>query len=265
MKWISYLCTGSAAILILTSCFINPHDKSSFDEFHNQGTSLLGNLIFYHFNEPFYTGVSGDIIDSSGLGKNSTSVGGLEKEQGIYGYGIRCQGSSGVNLEVADFDLAFSERTISVWFVSFDNSSTHYIFEEGGTVNGINIYIENGLLYGHTYKANGGDFQQWHTYPVETNTWYHAVITFNATDGFLLYINGEVTGPALSLGGFSMPSHGNANGLCILNDDSRRHNTVESNNTGAHPLNGILDELAVWNRTLTPAEILNLYKRQGRI
>ena len=265
MKWISYLCTGSAALLILTSCFINPHDKNSFDEFHNQSISLLGNLIFYNFNEDAYTGVSGDIIDSSGAGKNSTSVGGLGKAQGIYGFGIRCQGGSGVNLEVSEFDNAFTERTISVWFVSFDNSATHYIFEEGGTVNGINIYIENGLLYGHTYKASGGDFQQWHTYPVDTNTWYHAVITFNTTDGFLLYINGEVTGPALSLGGFSMPGHSNANGLCYLNDDSRRHNAVQTNATGQHPLNGILDELAVWNRTLSPAEIRNLYLRQGRL
>ena len=251
--------------MILTSCFLNPHDKDSFSEFHNQSISLVGNLIFYHFNEDSYTGLSGDIIDSSGAGKNSTSVNGLQKAEGIYGFGIGCSGSSGVNLEVSEFDNAFTERTISVWFVSFDNSATHYIFEEGGTVNGINIYIENGLLYGHTYKANGGDFQQWHTYPVETGTWYHAVITFHNNDGFLLYINGVPTGAALPLGGFAMPAHGNANGLCFLNDDSRRHNTVESNNTGAHPLNGILDELAVWNRTLSPEEIRNLYLRQGRL
>ena len=243
---------------------INPHEKMPFNNFFNEPVSLAANLIFYHFNEPTYTGAAGDVVDSSGLSKNSTSTGSLTKAAGIFGMGIKCGGGSGVNLQVNTFDLAFSERTISIWFVANSTSGISMIYEEGGTVNGINIYIVDGLLYGHTYKNNGSDFKRWHTAPVNIETWYHVVITYSNTGGFLLYVNGVATGAALPLG-FDMPSHSNPNALCYQNDDSRRHDVVDSNNTGGHPFNGILDELAVWNRTLSPDEILNLYLRQGRL
>lgn len=79
-----------------------------------------------------------------------------------------------------------------------------------------------------------------------------------------MYVNGQATGSALPLG-LDMPSHSDPNALCYLNKDSRRHNTVQSNSTGAHPFSGVLDELAVWNRLLSPDEIANLYFRQGRL
>ena len=251
---------------INSGCMINPFDKAKFDGFYNQSISLEDNLIFYNFNETEYTGSTGDVIDSSGRSRHSTSVNNLEKGRGIYGEGIRCRESdaSGVNLEVSEFDGAFDERTISVWFVSLDNSGIRYIYEEGGTTNGINIYIDGGILYGHTYKSNGGDYQLWHTANVTTDKWYHVVIVFDLATGFEMFVNGESVGSpqAISLG---MPGHSNPNSLCYLNDDSRRHDAVQSNATGDHPFEGYLDELAVWNRVLSGDEIKNLYLRQGRL
>lgn len=262
-----YRLLAICVFLFTLSCQVNPFEKLPFDNFYNQSISLEGNLIFYNFNETAYTGLPGDIIDNSGRDRHSTSYGDLSKAQGIYGTGIYCNNGSGVNLQVSEFDSAFSERTISVWFAAETVDGIRYVFEEGGGINGINVYIQDGLLYGHTYKnwsGGGSDYQQWHTYPVEVDTWYHVVIWFHRDDGFVMYVNGEAVGSALPLG-LDMPAHSNPNALCIQNSDSVRHDVRENNNTGGHPFQGVLDELAVWNRTLSDEEIMNLYLRQGRL
>ena len=110
MKYILYL-------LLLSSCLVNPHDKEEFSEFIFENISLEGNLVFYHFNEPYYDGTSGEVIDSSGLNKNSTSINNPSKVQGIYGEGVYCDGNgTGINLEPNEFDDAFTKRTIAIWF-----------------------------------------------------------------------------------------------------------------------------------------------------
>ena len=131
ISWMSYFVIGLIFFTTL-SCTVNPYEAADFDEFYNQSVSLDGNLIFYHFNEDGYSGDVGDVIDEQGGDDNSNSVGGLTQTQGIFGSGIRCQNGSGVDLQVDDFDLAFTERTISVWVVAFETSGLQYIYEEGG-------------------------------------------------------------------------------------------------------------------------------------
>ena len=103
-------------LCIASACLINPHEKEDFRDFNFEGISLEDNLVYYHFNEASYTGLTGDIIDSAPNNRNSDSVGGLNKTQGIFGEGINCDGSSGIDITPSIFDDSFSERTISVWF-----------------------------------------------------------------------------------------------------------------------------------------------------
>jgi hypothetical protein len=255
-----------SSVISISSCLLNPHDKDDFDNFYNESVSLESNLMFYHFNEAGYPGTTGDVIDAAGNGNHSDSLGNPLQAEGIYGQGIYCDGTqSGVNITPAIFDNAFSERTISVWFRAETTEGIQYIYEEGGTVNGIVIYIQDGTLYGGTYKANGGDYNIYIPFNVETNKWFHVVITFHTANGFNLFINGNhVDGPYPL--GLDMPNHSNDNGLCFQNDDSRRHTGVDNRAGGQFNFfKGVLDEVGVWNRTLTDSEILNLYHRQGRL
>jgi hypothetical protein len=251
---------------MITGCLVNPHDKDDFDNFYNEPISLLQNLMFYHFNESGYSGTTDDIIDAAGNGNHSDSIGGLQQAEGIFGQGIYCNGTqTGVNITPAIFDSAFSERTISVWFRAEETDGVRYIYEEGGTVNGIVIYIQDGTLYGGTYKATGGDYDIYIPYGITKDRWYHVVLTFNTGNGFNLFINGgHVDGPYPL--GIDMPSHSDDNGLCFQNNDSRRHTGSDNPANGQYNFfKGVLDEVGVWNRTLTDSEILNLYNRQGRL
>ena len=248
-------------------CLINPHDKDDFDNFYNESVSLVSNLMFYHFNESGYSGSTDDVTDAAGNGNHSDSIGPLSQDEGIYGQGIRCDGSSsGVDITPAIFDNSFSQRTISVWFKADVVDGVRYIYEEGGTVNGIGIYIQDGTLYGGAYKATGNHYNIFISYAVTSKRWYHVVITFHTTIGFSMFINGELVSGPFPLG-LDMPPHSNANGLCFQNDDSFRHD-VGADSKGGGQYNffkGTLDEIGVWNRTLSDAEILNLFHRQGRL
>jgi len=251
--------------ILFCGCLINPHDKDDFDNFYNESVSLESNLMFYHFNEEGYPGTTDDVFDAAGNGNHSDSVGGLTQAEGIYGQGIFCNGtSSGVNITPNIFDSSFSERTISVWFKADAIDGIRSIYEEGGTVNGIVIYIQDGTLYGGTYKATGGDYDIFIPYNVSTGTWYHVVITFHTTNGFSLFINGNLVDGPYPLG-LDMPNHSDDNGLCFQNNDTRRH-TGSNNGAGqSNFFTGVLDEIGVWNRTLSNGEILNLFHRQGRL
>lgn len=251
-------------LCIASACLINPHEKEDFRDFNFEGISLEDNLVYYHFNESSYTGLTGDVIDSAPNNRNSDSVGDLNKTQGIFGEGINCDGTSGIDITPSIFDNSFSERTISVWFRANRIDGIHYIYEEGGTVNGINIYIQNGRLYGGTYKASGTDYAIFPSVQVQTDTWYHVAITYHDTDGFNFYVNGAlVDGPIPT--NHIFPSHGDPNGICFQNRGSYRHTGASNSGGQANYFEGVVDELGVWNRLLTNKELRLLYLRQGRL
>lgn len=252
----------------ILSCDVNPYKRKEFSHFFNQSVDLTDNLIFYHFNEVSYSGTAGDIVDSSGRGRHCDSVNGLTKAQGIYGEGIYCDGSgAGVDLNLSEFDSGFDERTISVWFYAQATDGIRYIYEEGGTVNGINIYIIDGVLYGHTYKGHPApyDFQAYQQLSISREKWYHIVITYHKDNGFLMYVNGDSVASAVTLNGFSFPNHGDPNGLCFQNGGTVRHDGSTAGATYGNAFQGVLDEIAVWNRTLGANEVNDLYLRQGRL
>ncbi len=250
---------------VLTSCLLNPHQREDFREFYFQTISLDQNLVYYHFNEASYVGQTNDIIDSAPNSRNSDSKNSPTKAQGIFGEGLYCNGTNGVDITPDIFDDGFSERTISIWFRADQIDGTRYIYEEGGGSNGINIYIDNGILYGGTYKSGGADFSNFPSLKIKTNNWYHVAITYDSIIGFSFYVNGlKIAGPLET--GFQFPAHSNPNGLCFQNDDSFRNDGSDNRASGQYNFfKGVVDELAVWNRLLTSNEVDLLYRRQGRL
>jgi hypothetical protein len=108
-----------------------------------------------------------------------------------------------------------------------------------------------------------GASHQW-LYPIDEtqilNHWAHVVVVYNggdksSADSFIHYINGvQLTGTPVDLGGVG--------GNCGLND-----NVIGSDNSGPDPcgnagfayFKGLLDELQIYNRALSPAEIQSIY------
>ncbi|MGB1540235.1 MAG: hypothetical protein ACPG80_04685, partial [Rickettsiales bacterium] len=87
-------------------------------------------------------------------------------------------------------------------FVSFETSgdinTRQVIYEEGGTVNGFNVFIDNGNLYFGAYKNNGADFNIYHSTPIAPNSTYVGgmVFDFSGSGTFDAYVNGTQIGSA---------------------------------------------------------------------
>lgn len=112
---------------------------------------------------------------------------------------------------------------------SNDISNRQVIYEEGGTIRGLNIYIYNGKLYYGGYNLyNDGDDAPWGFKYVSTsiskNTNYILSMIYdgstdNSTSGHILgYLNGKLMGEATSVG--QLYAHSSNIGLGSTQDDS---------------------------------------------
>jgi hypothetical protein len=88
--------------------------------------------------------------------------------------------------------------------------------------------------------------------PVQTNQWQHFAATFDTTNGLQLYINGILAAktnttvvPVGVLDPTQDPSVGIGNSGVTYSDN--------------FPFDGMIDELAIYSRVLTPTEIQNIY------
>jgi len=92
---------------------------------------------------------------------------------------------------------------------------------------------------------------------LESNKWYHVAMTYsgtNSADGIKIYINGvDRTGNILYNESFATPSSMKTN-LPFQ---------VGIRDSSYLPFSGDLDEIAVWNRTLSPTEVASIYDQQA--
>ncbi|MEM6688007.1 MAG: LamG-like jellyroll fold domain-containing protein [Planctomycetota bacterium] len=77
----------------------------------------------------------------------------------------------------------FPEKTISLWFRADQTSGRQIIYEQGGSLRGLNIYLEGNTLYagGWNRSENQSNWQgDWATYEnVAPNQWHHVVLTID--------------------------------------------------------------------------------------
>jgi hypothetical protein len=132
--------------------------------------------------------------------------------------------------------------TISAWIYPMSDMTyyegvvgrtytTSWFFGAGDNDNGVGLYVDNNRCY---TALNS----------VQINTWTHIAGVFNGTDVFI-YINGAL-------------SKNCTEGTVTMGDASTVR--IGENNVG-NEFNGTIDELAIWNRSLSADEIYNLYVR----
>ncbi len=156
-----------------------------------------------------------------------------------------------------------SHKTIEAWF-SVDNkdltSRKQTIYEQGGTVRGLNIYIYGGALYvggwnepSNESNWNPGTFLS--TSSIENNTWYHVAFTLDggssvSSNAFKGYLNGVEFG---SGDGSKLWNHGGDVSLA-RNKDTKFH---DGDYNSAKYFDGRIDEVRLWNATRTQAQIFS--------
>jgi hypothetical protein len=218
-------------------------DESAMKE---EGINMSGNLLLFHLND-----LSSTVTDYSG--NDFVGVTNVNYVDGKIGKALNFT-QSNHRLRVEDFTVLNShgEVSISAWVKQNSLSEAQYLLWANN-----NVLIEFGSTYGSLQGPShlrirwnlGGDWRNPHTVEdiLEINVWNHWVFTFDKGQT-KIYLNSN-----------------------LIYSGSDTQTTLSSNanvydfglrSTGQN-LDGLVDEISIWNRALAPEEIQNIYDLQN--
>ena len=154
-----------------------------------------------------------------------------------------------------------TQKTIEAWFEVNNKDLTSYkqtIYEQGGTVRGLNIYIYGGSLYVGGWNEPNGE-SDWDpgtwlsTSSIQNNTWHHVALTLNGgnsvtNNAFKGYLDGTQFGSGQ---GSKLWNHPGGIGIA-RNADTKFHTGDYSS---ARYFGGTIDEVRLWNVERTASQI----------
>ena len=200
-----------------------------------------------------YWPFTGNANDESGNG-NNRSVNGATLTTDRYDTLNSAYSFDGVN-DYLDGSISsilnVDEMTYSCWVYITDTSAQNSIGGSYSNPRGYHIRILNGCVY---FKIHNGNLSSLSTLDVSSSLklsedqWYF--LTFTVDSIYLaLYINGQLE-DTLSLGSFNFVNQSRLRIGCAS------WNFFEF-------FNGKIDDIAIWNRALSPCEIYHLYNESS--
>ena len=227
-------------------------DKEGADDYPpavSGAISMTGNLLLLHLNEP--AGVT-DFLDASGNGRDGKCDGDTCPASGVAGQfntGLHFDGSADY-LVLPSFFPEVEDFTFAAWVYWEGGASWQRIFDFGQDTDN-HLFLTprdagNQLQFG--LKRNGGETERLiASEPLPIGTWVHVAVTLQG-DGGTLWVDGtaQATG--------AIPSNP---------QDVIGQNTWlgRSQYVGNPYFQGRLDEVAIFSRALSPAELRALYLR----
>ena len=154
-----------------------------------------------------------------------------------------------------------TQKTIEAWFKVDDKNITsrkQTIYEQGGTVRGLNIYVYGGNLYVGGWNEPNGE-SDWDpgtwlsTSSIQSNTWHHVALTLNGgnsvtNNAFKGYLDGTQFGSGQ---GSKLWNHPGGIGIA-RNADTKFHTGDYSS---ARYFAGTVDEVRLWNVERTASQV----------
>lgn len=250
------ICKGASITLSIDSSFSNRAVCNSL-----QLTSRLQNGLVGYF--PF----CGNANDASGNGNNG-NVTGATLTTDRFGNLNSAYNFSGTNqhISVVASNLPRTARTTSLWFKTSNPSYRGILFGYGGDGNCGTSYFA-----GTNHRGTGKLMVTGHCIYNETsvayvppaNEWVHLVTT-SSSNGTNVYINGKLV--ATSNKQFNTIGSKLFIGANVAFDGSSLLQSpyTDNNNSGDFWLGGI-DDVMIYNRELTNAEVLELHTKQNTI
>ncbi len=221
---------------------------------------MSGIRVLYHLNgTPGTISDGAEITDHSGNFIHGTVVDGdgtntIAYAEGRFQQGIQLDGVNDyITLPAATAVMPTTNSTLSLWIKPTSASDTGNIFAMGPTsgcatvgtrmsVDGARIRVDVGCAS----NFNSGQV-------LRLGEWNHVVLTIDASEVMSLFVNGTLRAGPTDLS---------------INTGTLVNYTLSSANTvfgvrlgGSNPLNGALDEVAIWSRVLHATEIQQLYQR----
>jgi hypothetical protein len=218
----------------------------------------------WKFSEASWNDAVDDVIDSTGNNRHMRTSGGVSNSDSYIGKAAQLDGSDDLlrinpydNTIVDTFSLSFwakpgktidltTERTSGVYGVTGENyalypQNSNYILPTNSHAGmGVSVGTNGIGVFEHT----GGYLPALLFYPVSITDWVHITVVYNNKQPSL-YVNGKFIKTGLT---------------------STKIVHLSVTYIGASPYGkylGSLDELAIWDRSLSPAEIVELYRRGG--
>ncbi len=204
---------------------------------------MNGNILLYHFEE-----LLGNAVDSSS--NNNFGV-----PNGIVGYSIagkfgnalKFDNSSVVVSDSNILDLS-SQGTLSLWIKPDSVIDFAGLIHKGEVTNfsdeSYSLQFWNNQKVRLIITNSTDSLTLENPQTIYADNWYNIIGTWDSS-GMKIYVNGISNFSSDSLVAF------NSNGRLIIG----------SQLFSAYGFNGTIDEVAIWNRRLTDAEILGLYKK----
>ncbi|MBU0456940.1 MAG: hypothetical protein KKD75_02235 [Nanoarchaeota archaeon] len=228
-----------------------PDNNEVETKFVRRNANMTNNILLMHMNEGF-----GTIVDSSGEGNNGSALGGVT-------YGAQGKLDSALSFDGVDDRVDINQVnkfetapfTVSLWFnlnqlPSDKGESAKFIIKRASVVPGSSWYVNmetDNYVWFHVINAVEADTGiQSDSNLTNIETWYHVVAVLNSSYDMSLYFNG-------------VQQSSTANSGSIFNSDDLLRIGADTNNSDR--TNGTLDEVAIWNRTLSSDEIRDLYIR----
>lgn len=166
-----------------------------------------------------------------------------------------------VPAQSADINAATNAFTITAFIeLSSITEPDQIIWEEGATLNGACVYMNEHRLYCLAWTSNTF-ISRIREDNLVTGKIYHIAYGYDATvPTTVLYINGISTGSILTNSGTSLAAHGGANGIAGVNG-STRNNFASNNTTGGWPFNGKIGDVARYGYLLTQDEVRSIARQ----
>ena len=190
----------------------------------------------------FLPQISGAEWFDSSENSNSGTIYTAKWANGRFGYGLEFNGSTNyVQISDVGGTTGTSPHSVSMWFKTNSVTGIHHLLDSL-SFDGQSIYSAGTTLRYERYSA--GTKRADCSTALETGQWYQVVTTFDSTNGMKIYLNGSLDGS-------------NSNTGSILSGYWYKY--IGKRSGVADYFDGFIDEVAIYNRVLTAAEIKRLY------
>ncbi len=221
----------------------------------NLATSIAG---IWHFNE--ISGIT--FADTSGSGVTGTSSGGVTVGlPGKFQNSITLNGSTGyVNFGTTSAVTAMGNYSISLWIYPTSFASNQGIINrtDNDSQQGYILHLLSTGTLNFLTVFGTTDAERQTSTTLTLNQWNHVVVTSDATvtaANAHIYINGVEAAYSTTVNGSG--AHSSPTGQNMVLGFPQ----VTVNVTTSNYFAGKIDELGMWNRILTAAEALQLFRR----
>ncbi|MFA7708458.1 MAG: LamG domain-containing protein, partial [Candidatus Pacearchaeota archaeon] len=189
-------------------------------------------------------GSANSVVDYMGRNNGTSVADAHQTDAGYFGKAMSFDGDGDyvnvTNSKSSDLNIT-RNISLSAWvYVGADTANNYDLVGkyDGTNIQYLLMYIGGATDYLRFYTGTGNA-----NYAVTINNWYHVVGTYNSTDT-QIYVNGNAGTKASSP---TAPAHANQEVLFGI-----RYN-------GANDFNGSIDDVMIFNRSLSADEIQALY------